>query len=257
MQPIEAYEHVAERARRLLRLHDGLVNTRAYRVRSDWAAKFCQLMHWPQSSSIERIDSKEAVIILRDGSSLERDDFTADSAADLLRASLTFGASALDRYVHERVVKGIVFALKEPNLNQSQSQLSLPAFEAVRICERARKARASGDPVRLANDVRIVVQEHLHKRPFQSWSEIVKAFELIGVTSLAGKLQSAYGLGDIGPIQKQLGEIAKRRNWIVHEGDLVRHQRGGSCRCHSLTPKFVHESLTFLDELVTHLESVK
>jgi len=257
MQPIDAYDHVSERARRLLRLHDGLVNTRTYRVRSDWAAKFCRLMHWPLTSDIERIDSRQAVIILRDGTSLERDDFTSESAADLLRASLTFGVSALDRYVHERVVKGIVVALKDPKLNSSQSGLSLPAFEAVKISERARKARASGDTVRLANDIRIVVQELLHKRPFQSWREVNDAFKLIGEQNLAGKLQTAYGIGDITPIRSQLGEIAKRRNWIVHEGDLVRHQRGGSCRCHDVSPKFVHESLDFMDDFVHHLESVK
>lgn len=257
MQPIDAYQHVSDRARRLLRYHDGLVNTRTYGVRSDWADKFCRLMRWRVTSAIERIDSRQAVIILRDGASLGRDDFSSEAAGDLLRASLTVGVSALDRYVHERVVKGIVAALKDSSLNQSQRALCLPAFEAIKLSERSRKARATKSVVRLANDVRVVVQEHLHRRPFQSWREVKYGFELIGVTDLAGKLQAAYKVGDIAPIKEQLGEIAKRRNWIVHEGDLVRHQRGGTCRCHEISPMFVHASLDFLDDFVSHLEQVK
>jgi hypothetical protein len=82
-------------------------------------------------------------------------------------------------------------------------------------------------------------------------------YKLIGETNLAGRLQNAYRIGDITSVKDQLGEIAKRRNWIVHEGDLVRHQRGGVCRCHDVSPKFVHDSLDFLDDFVNHLESVK
>jgi len=256
LKPIDAYTHAADRGRRFLRMHDALVNTRKYGIRSDWAAKFCALMHWSKNSGIERIDSRQAVIILRHGASVTRDDFTAESADDLLRAALAFGVSALDRYIHERVVKGIVVALKQPDLNYTQQNLMLPAVEAINITERARKARAGGDEVRLANDVRKVVQELLHKRPFQSWREIEYAFKLLGETKLAGKLQHAYGVNDMTPIKKQLGEIAKRRNWIVHEGDLVRHERGGTCRCHAISPKFVRDSLAFLDDFVGHLESV-
>jgi len=256
VQPKDAYQHTAVRARRLLNMHDALVNTRTRSIRSDWAKAFCDLMHWPKSAEIERIDSKHAVIILRDGSVVTPDDFSRDSADDLLRAALAFGVSAFDRYVHERVVKGIVTALKKADLNHSQEDLQLPVVATIRIAERARRARTSGEPVRLTNDVRNEVQELLHKRPFQSWRELKYAFELIGVTGLDGKLQAAYRLNNVDTLKTQLGEIAKRRNWIVHEGDLVRHQRGGACRCREIQPKFVHKSLDFLDDLVDHLELV-
>jgi len=45
MTPKSAYVHAADRARRLLLLHDGLVNLRRYRIRRDWKARFCVIMH--------------------------------------------------------------------------------------------------------------------------------------------------------------------------------------------------------------------
>jgi hypothetical protein len=74
MTPRQAYDQIAARSRRLLRFHDGLVNTRARGMRRDWKSGFCHLMHWPQGSQIDRIDSKDALIVLRHGSDLSASD---------------------------------------------------------------------------------------------------------------------------------------------------------------------------------------
>lgn len=256
MQPKDCYDNIAARARRLLVLHDGLVNRRRYRIRADWARAFLQLMHWPKDAAVERIDTTDAVIILRAGATLRPADFSADTLADLLRSSLTFGVSALDRYVHERVVKGIVKALHGSPLSRAQEELSMPAVVAIRIAEAVASARYEQRAVRPANEVRKAVQNLLHRRPFQNWRDIEYAFELLGVKGLTGILQKAYGLADISPVRSQLNKIAITRNLIVHEGHLVRHERGGLVRQHELGRTYVVESLDFLDGLVAKLEAV-
>lgn len=74
-------------------------------MRADWKASFCTLMHWPKGASIDRVDSRHALVVLRDGSILKKEDFASEALDDLLRAALAMGISALDRYLHERVVK--------------------------------------------------------------------------------------------------------------------------------------------------------
>tara|TARA_R110000782_G_scaffold191199_2_gene281041 strand:- start:160 stop:930 length:771 start_codon:yes stop_codon:yes gene_type:complete len=254
MEPIDAYQDTAVRAKRLLSLHDGLINTRQRSIRVDWKSSFNQLMHWRQSAAIQRVDSRDAVIVLRDGSGLQPDDFTKESLDDLLRSSLTFGVSALDRYVHERIIKGFVTAYRAGDLNKQQKEFNIPASLAMQIVEKSRKANKNGDKIRPANEIRKAVQEILHKRPFQSWREVEYGFCLIGVTGLAGKLQGIFGVGDFSPIKKHLNKIAERRNHIVHEGDLARHQRGGAVKAQQIERKFIEESLTFIDEFVDALE---
>lgn len=256
MNPIDAYKDTAARARVFLLYHDGLMNTRSRRVRRDWKSSFLKLMHWPSTTTIERVDSKDAVVILKEGASLTQDHFSAAYLDDLLRASLTFGVSALDRYVHERVIKGIVKALKSGALTKQQEEFSIPVATAIHISEEALRAHRAGKNIRTANIVRRKVQELLHKRPFQSWREIEYAFCLLGVTNLAGQLQTAYGVGDMKPIKTQLNQIAVRRNSIVHEGDLVKHERGGAVKMLPISRKYVEDSLNYLDELVNHLENV-
>lgn len=84
--------------------------------------------------------------------------------------------------------------------------------------------------VRPANEMRNAIQDSLHKRTFQTWREMEGAFCLIGISGIAGKLQTAYSVGDISPIRNQLNTLVHRRNLIVHEGDLHRHKRGGKAR---------------------------
>jgi hypothetical protein len=256
MTPRQAFENISARARRLLRYHDGLVNIRQRGMRQDWRASCCQFMRWPQTASIDRVDSKDAVVILRHDSALVSRDFSSDALDDLLRASLTLGVSGLDRYLHERVVKRIVNCLRSRDLHSAQEKLAIPATLAVRMTEAWRGASKGGKKTRPANQLRISLQEALHLRTFQSWREIEEAFELMGITGVTGRLQSAYGVGDIKPTRAQLNSIVQRRHRIVHEGDLVRHKRAGHSRVHPLKRKYVSDSLDFIDTLVGHLESI-
>ncbi len=252
----QAFDHISGRARRLLRYHDGLVNVRQRAMRRDWKQSCCKFMHWKKDASIDRVDSKDALLILRDGAGLTRHDFSAAALDDLLRASLALGVSALDRYLHERVVKKIVKSLRSSDLRAIQEKLTIPATLAVRMTEDWKKASRSGRPTRPANQLRISLQDALHLRTFQSWREIEEAFELIGITGIAGTLQAAYALADIKPIKTQLNTLVQRRHRIVHEGDLVRHKRAGHSRVNPIKRKYVADSLDFMDTFVGHLDGI-
>jgi hypothetical protein len=256
MTPKQAYDNVASRARWLLRFYDALANTRQRGMRADWKGSFCRLMHWPQASQIDRVDTKDAVIILRHGTQLTSADFVRSSVDDLLRMALVTAVSALDRYLHERVVKRIIEALKQSTLRPAQEKLTISATLALRLTEHFRRAAKAGQNVRPANQLRIALQEALHRQTFQSWHELESAFELIGISGVARTLQQSYRINDMRIVRNQLNAIAQRRNQVVHEGDLIRHQRGGKCRLHDVSRRFVEESLDFLDDLVGRLELV-
>jgi hypothetical protein len=256
MTPLAAFQDTIARAHTLLRLHDGLVNQRQRRIRADWKGKFTALMHWPAGAAIERVDSAAAVIALRDGAKVTPHDFTRSALDELLRSALVIGVSALDRYVHERVTKGIVSAMRAGNLNRQQRDFAIPVATAIQIADRVRAARNSPKALRPANEIRKAVQEVIHKQTYQGWRDIEGALRVDGTTGLAGKLQTAYRVASFDPLKKELNQIVRRRNEIVHEGNLEVHQRGGGVNRNPIEHKFVEDSLKFLEDLVTHLEQV-
>jgi len=141
-------------------------------------------------------------------------------------------------------------------LKTLQLRLAMPAVASLRMAQAAVKALGASRPFRPANQIRKALQEALHRRSFQSWREIEYAFSLIGISKLSGQLESAYKVRDLTLIRTQLNEIATRRNRIVHEGDLVRHERGGRVRHRLISHKQVQATLDFLDEFVAHMDAV-
>jgi hypothetical protein len=102
------------------------------------------------------------------------------------------------------------------------------------------------------------VQETLHKRPFQSWREIEYGFSLIGCKDLGKAIRDAHTLSpqDLDAIKEQLNKIVSRRNRIVHEGDLPRHQRGGQVYVQEIRRQWVQDSLDFLSVFANRLEAI-
>jgi hypothetical protein len=154
-------------------------------------------------------------------------------------------------------VKGVITALKAKHLTRRQEDFTVPAVVAVQIADQVARAQREKRAVRPANEVRKAIQELLHQRPFQNWRELEFAFDLIGITNLAGPLQTAYHLANIRPVRDQLNKLVEKRNRIVHEGDLVRHERGGRVRKQDISRHYVDQSLRFLDTLVANLETVR
>ena len=260
MKPIDAYKDIRNRAHRLLILYRGLINTRRRGIRSDWKRKFCTIMRWRKSATIGRVDTKDSIMVLREGALLSQNNFAHEGLDDLLRSAVVLGVSALDRYVHERVVRTIVSALRRKKLSRPQKGLQIPASVAVEIADtviRERRKNPDGN-FRPANIIRKRLQVIFHKRPFQSWSDIEWAFALIGTTGLDGKLQKALHSADLKQFKSTLDNILKRRNQIAHEGDLVRHERTGHAhvRKNPIGPKEVEDAIAYLDKLVAELDRI-
>ncbi len=57
-------------------------------------------------------------------------------------------------------------------------------------------------------------------------------------------------------LKVQLNKIVARRNQIVHEGDLPRHQRGGQVYVQEIRRLWVEESLRFMEDFAVKLDAI-
>ncbi len=109
------FDRAIERAEYVVRLAEGLTNRRKRGTRSDWSRSFKALMHWRHADKIERVDSKDVVLIIREGAHLGPDDFRTDAIDDLLRAGLVMCVSATDAYFHAKILRYVVSQSKKKN----------------------------------------------------------------------------------------------------------------------------------------------
>jgi len=226
------------RAEYLLRLAYGLTNVRHYRIRKDWAAKFRQLMHWPQAHAIERIDSKDAVVVLRDASNLRQEDFSSKALKDLLRASLVMAVSAMDAYFHAKIIQHVVehSRKKEPSNKLLNERILVKYF-----IEGRKKTRTNVA-------LRAAVEQNLSYQSLQQPDPIREALGLIGISDFWTRVAQRLGK-EQRDLHKELSRIVKRRNQIAHEGDLSQSKKARN-KSRTISHKEVERDIALIEEII-------
>ncbi len=230
------------RAEYLLRLAQGLTNHRKRSIRRDWARKFKTLMHWPQSHAINRVDSKDAVIVLRDGATAKEEDFSSESMQDVLRASLVMAVSAMDAYFHAKIVQHVV---KHSRKTNPSNKLLNERILVKDFIEGRRKAHTNAA-------LRAAIERKLSYQSLQQPSQVAEALGLIGVSDFwKGVAQRLNQRADT--LRTSLAKVVKRRNQIAHEGDLSQSRRARN-KGRAITHKDVEGDVALIKKIVEAAE---
>lgn len=217
----------------MLKLYSVICDTRVRGVRRDWATSFKDLMRWPVHEQLVRIDGadRSSILIIREAVGIEREQFAHDYSSELLRAAVVAGISAIDRLMHDSVVKYSwkLLRRKEEKIPKELAKLAISATDARKAIEHLRK-----DPkARPGNLIKAAVQQRLHRDfTFQSPDAIQKAASMLGISDFWTRVVAKMPAGTTREqITGKLREISIRRNQIVHEADLVvTHRNQGSLR---------------------------
>jgi RiboL-PSP-HEPN len=251
MKPATVFQNGRQGAEHMLKLAELLTNTRVRRMRADWAKNFKTLMYWRQREKIDRVDGTGAILILRESSNVTSKNFTDEYTSELLRAAHVTVVAALDRYCHELIVSRCIRSLGSGKACSAElRKIALPILDVHKAVMHARKPKS-----RPLNLVRASLQEFLYKRTFQSPNEIAQGLQIIGVGNLWTECGTQMNC-TAHVITTRLDKIVTRRNKIVHEGDIIRHKRGGKVRYAKITPRQVADDVIWLGQLVAAIEAV-
>jgi hypothetical protein len=184
-------------------------------------------MHWPNGEQIVRVDGKDrqSILVFRESCGIERDHFAHDYLSELLRSAIVASVSAIDRLLHDLVVKHSwkLLTQREDQVPKKLKELPLTAYDAKKALEHLRR---DGDS-RPGNIIKRALQDRLHRDfTFQTPDSILGAAKLLGISDFWGKVADSFeGSPTKGELVEMLRKITKRRNQIVHEADLIRTSR--------------------------------
>lgn len=221
MDPFRSFDAAMLRAEHLLKLYDMVCDSAERDANVKWAAGFKASINWPAQAEVSRVYGKDrkSILIFQRSIGVDRSHFSHTYASELLRAALVASVSALDRCMHDLIVKYIWQTkdwFEREDMPRELRELSIPLHE---VFAAVRKAREPGSkPGAL---VRKVLQEQLTRKTFQSPDDVAAALRILGIKDVWGRL--ALELGGDGKARTasaRLQAICKRRNQIVHEADL-------------------------------------
>lgn len=227
MTPKTGFDAALDRASHLIRLYELICDTRQRGVRADWASAFKNVMHWPAGEAVVRVDGKDglSLLVFREAAGIDRNHFAHDYLSELLRSAVVASVSALDRLLHDYVVKfsWSLLTRKEEDIPKGLKNLPITALDARKALEQLRKDTKA----RPGNLVKSAIQEKLHRDfTFQTPDSVLQAAKMLGIDDfwekVAANMQGGPAKQDV--IDK-LRIITQRRNQIVHEADLVRTNR--------------------------------
>jgi hypothetical protein len=249
----DTFDFAMARARHQLALYDILHDNRQRGIRSDWKRNFAKIMHWPHSENIVRIDGKDknSILVLREELGLSRVDFTHDYVSELLRGAITSSVSALDRYIHDQDISYSLILLRRPedDIPKELRKLRIPLLTAKRSLEKLRSNGSSRPGSILKADLR----KFLHRdQTFQNVSGVERGAQMLGIGDFWSEMASKIpGFTKAKDLQDALRKIAKRRNQIVHEADVIIQERARQPKLRDMTRSEAEEALDFVCEFVS------
>lgn len=189
MTPKTGFSAALERAKHQLKLYELICDTRQRSIRSDWAASFRRTMRWPANEKIVRVDgsNSNSIMVFRESCGVSRKDFGHKYVSELLRNAVVASISALDRMLHDHVVKHSwkLLSYKEEQVPKKLGALGISALDVRKALEKLRRDNKS----RPGNAIKSAIQERLHRDyTFQSPDGVLQAAQMLGINDFWGKV---------------------------------------------------------------------
>jgi hypothetical protein len=258
MKPIDLFNASIERPKHILRLYDLLHDSRSRSVRRDWAKSFKEMMRWPKGEDIVRVDGKDkqSLLIMRQAVGIDRVHFSHDYLSELLRSVVVAAISSLDRYLHDLVVHHSwkLLSKADEDVPTELKKLSIPVSVAKRAIQQLKKDAKA----RPGHIVKKAIQERLHREyTFQKPDDVLKASKMLGLEDFWTKVASKMpGTPKKEDVVATLRTIAKRRNEIVHEADLVLKTKAREITLRDITRADAENWINWMEEFVTAIDQV-
>ena len=232
----------------LLKLYNALLS-RSYRAaKSNWVDRVYEqnLIRWARKDGLWRSHGADLLIIGNNKCQIKQSSFQQDFLTVILRSSLMFAMSAVDKILHEAVSKNFMKLVKSEEIDRLTS---IPISQSYSIAIESRKRKGKGGKVkaRPGHMLKEHVLQEIYKHSFlgnRRVEEICSMCEKKKVFSLFANHINDGSTAD--QISKRWASLYIKRNHIVHECDMVRKEKAKRIDFNKVNTKKVIEDIGFV-----------
>lgn len=171
-------------------------------------------------------------------------------AEDMLRSALAFSVAALDTYLHWAIAD----APLSGTLPSALASLDVPLIDMISLSEAVVANRQRIRPkVRVRNTIERVILGHTFQSPKGVGDALLMLGKRNAFTKISGTISPAQTAQEI---KDRLGKIVRRRNQVVHEGDMQRQSRPQHVRREPVARLEVEADIAWLRTLVSAIDAL-
>ena len=210
---LEVFQANIGDAERLIALTRLLLNTRTYRMRRELRESFGDAMRISRKrwNDLDCVESADVFVVLKPDGRAAREHFTEPELRPLLRQAVVAISAAVESYVAEKACSFVSEAMKMDPLPPRLRQVSV-SFEDVLWIEQNYERRGWGH--------RALLREHLVTEASSDPDQIGRVFSTVGRTGLWALVDKERRVVK-GTSEREMKDLASRRNQIAHSGDRV------------------------------------
>jgi hypothetical protein len=171
---------------------------------------------------------------------------------DIRRQAWAMASASIDTFLHWRVARAIP---KTGPLPKDLRTLEVSFGDLVKMGRDSLEARRTGLKNRPLVQARNVLHERILRDTYQSSRGVETALKMSGVTDCWGKLSTELGERK-SDIIDHLNALARRRNSVVHEGDIQRKSKPHHITHQPLKRSEIDDELTWVRSFVEAMSRI-
>jgi len=257
MKLADMYSEACGPADRLVLLYDGLLDTSRKKVRTELRDKFyrAKLTKWPQYAGLWRSQNASIAIYGTNDSGLSQRDFTSDALVTLLKAALVLQMAAVDKVLHDAVVKRFTKLVKNEKLDD-RVRINLSDSYQVAVDSQKRSGKGGRVRKRAGALLKAEVIDGLYRKPYLSLDEVIKTCTLCGKKDIFARFRaSGRTTASKDSLTSRWEKLYAMRNHIAHECDIIRKTKARKVHFHERTAKELKEDIAFVKSVGEFISS--
>lgn len=245
-------------ANKLHDLYDKLLTTNKKKIRPELARKFydAKLNKWPQHAGLWRSENASVVIFGTDAANLDHHDFTSDALLILLKAALVMQMAAIDKILHDAILKRFTKLTKDCRLDDLAH---ITLSESYQVAVDSQKRSGKGGRVRKRPSARLKAEviDDLYRKSFLSLKDLKKIAALCGKKDIFTLYRShSKSRHSMKSLENTWVRIYANRNHIAHECDIVRKTKARKVHFNDYSATEIKRDLAFVEDFGSFLGKV-
>lgn len=222
----DIFRDAASHGDNLVQLYKALASSNTRAARAPWKAKLFQyhIVRWPQAQDIWRSTGSNILVIGNRQSTLAQSSFTPDNLKYLLRSAFVLYLSAVDKILHDAVMRRFANLARGGNLDDL---IRLSISESYHVAIQSRTRRGAGGRIRRrpSHFFKDFLMSKLYRISFLSSQKVEEVSSACGLPRVFTEFVIVHPrYGRAGQVKTKWSSIYERRNHIAHECDIIRKE---------------------------------
>jgi len=246
MDLTKLFQEATEQAEYFECLYDALLTKTERAVRREWKERFydAKLVKWAKRDELWRSQNDHIIMVGKKTSGINEKYFRSDCLVLLLKSALVSILAGIDKILHEAISNRFSSLAQVGTLD---SFVRLDLSKSYKIARAARERKGKGGKIkpRPGHPIKAESLKVMYGESYLSLNRLQQVCAACGKNRIFTLYAKTITGSSAEDLQNEWNNIYRRRNFIVHECDIIRRSKMRIVRLNNSNPIILKKHIEF------------